>query len=86
MYMYTVVHIKQSLLDERFAAEHQDIIQHAHGKHSDARLLDQHGAGTKQQADQQTTRRGRGGEGVVRGVHAYTPEDRVCQGQVINKQ
>lgn len=69
--------VKQPLLDERFAAEHQDIVQHAHAKHSDARLLDQHGAGAEQQADQQAARRGCGGERVVRGVHAHAPKDGV---------
>lgn len=72
-----MTHTKQSLLDEGFAAEHQDIVQHAHAKHCDARLLDQHGAGAEQQADQQVARRGCGGERVTRGVHAHTPEDGV---------
>lgn len=61
------------LLDERLAAEHQGIVEHAHSEHGDARLLDQHGAGAQQQTDEQARSRHRGGQGVLRHAHTHAP-------------
>lgn len=62
------------LLDERPAAEHQGVVQHAHSKHGDACLLDQHGTGAQQQTDEQTPHRHRGGQRVIGDAHTHTPE------------
>lgn len=50
--------------EERLAAKHQAVVQHAHPEHGDARLFDQHGTGAQEQAKRQRARRRRGGDGV----------------------
>lgn len=61
------------LLDERLAAEHQGVVEHAHSEHGDACLLHQHGAGAQQQTDEQRPHRHRGGQRVLRDTHTHTP-------------
>lgn len=58
------VHVRE----QRLAAEHQAIVQHAHSEHRDARLFDQHGAGAQEQTERQRARRHRGREGVGHGA------------------
>lgn len=62
------------LLNERLAAEHQDVVEYAHSEHGDARLLDEHGAGAQQQTDEQTTQRHRGRQRVLGDTHTHAPE------------
>lgn len=71
------------LLDERLAAEHQDVVEYAHSEHGDSRLLDQHGAGAQQQTDKQTTHRHRGGQRVLRDTHTHAPETDTGRGATV---